>query len=221
MDDYPGIEIRVTRYTPDGPEIIFEGDSQELHFQLMSMWHEAGFAGDSWYPVRGGYMLGELLLEIRAVELPELAAAPDYPADLFRGQAGALGELAELERAAVGRAHERAAAAGHSPCCCHGGFSGDHDCCIHPAAVDVGQAAELELAEHIGGRGAAAVLAGPGHAAAPVSSAGWEGTGAVDPGAGPDRLTERDQSTGPTRRRLRAGSAIVRIARRALSLSGR
>lgn len=250
MDDYPGIEIRVTRYKDDGPEIIFEGDSHLLHFQLMSMWLHAGFAGDSWYPIRGGYMLGELLLEIRAVTLPELAAAPDCPADLFRGQAGSLAELAQLERAAAGRIAERAAAA---ESCCVCGFprvdyrnyrddpfcgpcaNGDPVggyCNATPdghawpvCALELGhEPATHESADFYWSPGDAEPRLKayrPGHDAAPVPPFPGGDTGAVDPGAGPDLLTERGQSTGPTRRRLRAGSAIVRIARRALSLSGR
>lgn len=278
MDDYPGIEIRCI--TPEGLK-FFEGNSQRLHFDLAAAGFRPDMSGDNWYPV----IEGTFTLEIRAVDLPELAAAPDYPAELFRGQPGALAELAELERAAAGRAHERAAAAGleplgdvdqapgHRGCCCHAGFSGDHACCIHPAAdVDPGPVyldtlgrVSAELVRPISWTAepgycsetpagmmwpVCSLLAGhepathesadfywsPGdtepthksyrgpHAAAPVSSAGWEGTGAARPGAGPDGLTELTEEPtrgAPRQARRRLGTGIARIARRARFRSGR
>lgn len=120
-DTHPGIEIRLW----DDRGEIFSGRSDKLHFELAAYWQHAGFDPGSLYQQA---LRGPVYLEVRAVDVPALPAAPDTLAELA--------ELADVDQAP-----------GHRPCCCHGGFSGDHVCCIHPAAAaaDVDQAA-AELA---------------------------------------------------------------------------
>ena len=77
-DTYPGIEIRVR--TEHGE--ILNHRSDVLHYELRQMWLMNGFTGDEWYPV-GGTMHRAVLVEIRAVDVPALPPAPDYPHELY------------------------------------------------------------------------------------------------------------------------------------------
>lgn len=102
-----------------------------MHMELMQMWLTNGWPnGHAWYPV-GGTVLRACSIEIRAVDVPALPSGADLLAALEHWDIADIpAEPGDVDQAAdVGRAP------GHRPCCCHGGFSGDHVCCIHPAEV--------------------------------------------------------------------------------------
>jgi hypothetical protein len=215
VDSYPGIEIRLT--TPDG-YTYFEANSRDLYFDLCAIWIRAGHPAGTWTHV-GGPMV--LILEARAVDVPaemsgdELlgalaeqdqaaAAAAAEPVMSVGDVAAAEPWLADLEaQAAAELADQAAREEAPSPC---GGC---------PSITGCAMLGGCQLGPILREAGTVA-----GYAAAPGPLLGRD-TGAAAPGAGPGALAERGQPTVSLRRRLRAGRAFARIARRARFLSGR